>query len=89
MPKLWKTYRLKRLNSLEKENTKRNWCPRKRKYIKKKAPTESYGKQEASIEIYIEKETLEEVRDKELPPKEAHVPGNYEISMSYVHNRYK
>ena len=38
---------------------------------------------------YIEQETSKEVRDKEITPKEAHVPENYEISMSYVHKGYQ
>ena len=52
-------------------------------------PKEVYDEQEAPAEAYIEQETPEKVRDKETAPEEAHVPENYEISMSYVHKGYK
>ena len=53
------------------------------------APEEVYGEQEAPTKAFIEQETLKEFRDKETAPKEAQVPENYEISMSYVHKGYK
>ena len=58
-------------------------------YDEQKAPTEAYGEQEVHVEAYNELETLEEVQDKEIAPKEARVPENYEISISYVHNKNK
>ena len=50
---------------------------------------EVYGEQEDLVEAYIEQETPEEVRDKEIAHEETQVPENYEILMSYVHKGYK
>ena len=58
-------------------------------YDKQKAPKEVYGEQNTPIEAYVERETPKEVRDKEIALKEAQVPKNYDISMSYVHKGYK
>ena len=48
-----------------------------------------YGEQKVVVESYIKQKTLEEVSNKEIVPKEAQVPENYEISINYVHNREK
>ena len=45
-----------------------------------------YDEQKAPTNAYIEQETLEEVRDKEITLEEASVLENYDISINYVHN---
>ena len=58
-------------------------------YDKQKAYEEVYGEQEAPTEAYIEQETTKEIQDKKTSLEKAHVPENYEISMSYMHKGYK
>ena len=62
---------------------------KKRTKAKQNAPVEENDEQRTLVEAHIEQQIPEKVKNKQISPKEAKIPENYEISMSYVHKGYK